>query len=97
MLQTERYPVVTESSCALSTGDFVAFGGPMPTSDPLMAHGLRLVGTNGKCWQKPLFRCQGRCGHIWPIRYQHLADGKRYCPPCRPAHAVRSSVLELAS
>ena len=69
----------------------------MPTSDPLMAHGLRLVGTDGKMWEHPLFRCEGRCGHVWPIRFQWLARGSRYCPPCRPTGAVKSSVLELAS
>ena len=67
------------------------------TVDPLLAHGLRLMGHDGNLFQHPQFRCDGRCGHVWPIRFQWISDDHRYCPPCRPTHAVKSSALELAS
>jgi hypothetical protein len=37
----------------------------------------------------PLFRCEGRCAQVWPIRFQLVLWGRfRFCPECAPAEAV---------
>lgn len=64
--------------------------------DPLSRNGLRLVGDAGDLWHDPLFRCD-LCSEAWPIRFQWRTASNRFCSLCRPAQAIPSQRLELAS
>ena len=51
---------------------------------------------SSECDDLPTFRCEGRCEGAYPMSHQFLTADQRFCPWCKPSHAVRSDLLELA-